>query len=323
MVEDLRRRLRGEPRERPTLGGPRPYRPHRIEGKVDWGELRDLTVDEAVRRSRRYGHFVAITLVVLVVAVWFPGDLPIARQLVPSGGFAAPAGADLDEQAAEVSGDRASRPGSSSTVDLGPASLTGDAFGFDLGGFREDVLEDGDTGDDAGPDGGDDAPTCALDEQIPAAVIGPTVEQARAAQTALEEGIGQPFPVNVVDLASPLCEAGAGGYGVDELLTLARLVPLDDAALLTAVDPVIRPWCSSVTDLAVVEALATQSVSPALVSGVALCVAASEASPPAPPDAGTEDVPEPTAPDAPEPTVPHEAPDTPIRPLWNSGTPVG
>lgn len=326
MVEELRRRLRGEPRERARLEGPRPYRPHRIEGKVDWRDVRELSLDEAVRRARRYGHFVAMALVVLVVAVWFPGDLPIARQLVPSGGFGAPAELDQDDAAAEVLGRQASVPGSSS-VGLGSASLAGDAFGFDLGGFDGGTTGGGTTGDDdggpGGPGGDEDAAACAFDEQLPAAVVGPTLEQAQAAQTALVGAIGQPFPVNVVDLAGPLCDAGASGYGVDEVLTLGRLVPLEDSTLLLAIDPVIRPWCPPVTHLAVAEALATQSVSPALVRGLALCVAASEASPPSPSGAGTEDLPNPTTPDTPEPTVPDEPPDTPLRPVWQSGTPIG
>ncbi len=323
MVEELRRRLRGESRERAGLEGPRPYRPHRVEGKLEWGDVRELSLDEAVRRARRYGHFVAITLVILVVAVWFPGDLPIARQLVPSGGFAAPSDVDQDDDAAAVLSRQVSSPGSS-TVDLGSASLGGDGFGFDLGGF-----DDGNTGgettgdDDAGPDGDEDEAACALDEQLPSPVVAPTREQAKAAQTALEEGIGMPFPVNVVDLADPLCEAGASGYGVDELLTLGRLVPLDDTALLVAVEPVVTPWCGPVTDLALAEALGTRSVSPALVRGVALCVAVSEASLPPPDNAGHDDLPDPTVPDTPEPTVPDETPDSPVGPVWQSGPPIG
>lgn len=322
MVEELRRRVRGEPRERARLEGPRPYRPHRIEGKVDWGDVRAMSLDEAVRRARRYGHFVAITMVILVVAVWFPGDLPIARQLVPSGGFTAPETADLDQQAAEVLSQQVSRPGSS-TVGLGSASLGGDGFGFDLGDFDDGSTGGGTTGDDdAGPDGDEDAAACALDDQLPSPVVAPTLEQAKAAQTALEEGIGMPFPVDVVGLAGELCAAGASGQGVDEVLTLGALVPLDDTALLVAIEPVVTPWCGPVTDVALAEALGTRSVSPALVRGVALCMAAAEASLPPPDDAG-DDLPEPTVPDSPAPTVPDEPPDSPVGPVWQSGTPFG
>lgn len=307
--------------------GPRTFRPRREP--VQWSEVRKLTLGEVVDRARRHGHFAAIVVLIAVVGVWFPGDTPISRSLVPSGGAVAPVdgGPSLGESDADVLGealglDTFGRAG------VGPAgsspSIAVDEFEFDLEGLDEDL---GGGTDQGGTDDGDEpSASCVADEQAPQPVLTPTVEQAEAAQTALEEGIGRPFPIDVTTLAQPLCDSTAGAEGAGVVIGLGSFVPRDDAVLLQALDPVIAPACRHVGRMALLQALTTRSLSPALAEAAALCVAAGDATPEPSTNAPAEgDVPRPTAPETSDPDVRSEAPDPsdgPVPPIWQPEAPI-
>lgn len=313
-----------------AVGGPRTFRPGREP--VQWSEVRELTLGDVVDRARRHGHFAAVVLLIAVVAVWFPGDAPISRTLTPSGGSVADPGGGgplLGESDTEVLDDALGLGSDRSPIATtgGLAGPTGGTdFAFDLEDFDDDLGgDDTGTGDDGGGEG--EAPaSCAADEHLPDPVVTPTLEQAETAQTALEEGIGQPFPIDVTTLAQPLCDAMAGAEGAGVVIGLGGLVSRDDAVLLQTLDPVIAPSCRHVRSMALIEALTTRSLSPALADAAALCVAAADATPePSAGTAGDGDVPGPTVPETSDPDVPSEPTDPsegPIQPIWQPESPI-
>lgn len=234
--------------------------------------VRETTLGELVDRARRHGGYVGILVVILAVALFFPGSLPISRHLSPAGGNVA-SGSDTTptavagetaERAAPAPASSARTTSSSDGVRFGPAAFPHGDRRTPSGGGTAD-------GGDTSPDGSD----CPGDEQI---------EQARAAQTALEEGVGRPFPVDLMTtLRDGACGQAGGSAATADLLVLGRLVPLDAPVLLATLAPVVAPACEHVRGAALLEALTTQSVSPALAGAVALCDAAGAASAPAAP----------------------------------------
>lgn len=243
---------------------------------VQWSSVRALTLGELVEGVRRHWGYAAVVIGVTVIAIFFPGRLPVSRLLAPLGGAvggatavggapppgAFPIGVGLPEVSVAGAGGGGLAAPSRPTPEGAAVAVLGDSAGPQQ---------------PSPPTAPPGTPACAADEQLPAEVVGPGLDQAAAAQAALEGAFGARAPVDLVaTFRDQLCGAGAGA-ATGDLLVLAGMVPRDDAGLLAALEPAIRPSCDVVELLAGLERGLAGRVSSATSAAVSLCAAARSA----------------------------------------------